>query len=155
MTYSFFKLIHVLALFVWVGGMIFSHFFMRKPLATLPVPQRFSFAWHVMRRFFNAVSVSVVLVLLTGLWMIGRTAKQMSRAGLNFEAPWSWTAMALLGFVMIAIFAYIRLVPYRRLGRAVSQEDWVQAASALATIRQWVAGNMVLGIIVTTIGIMG
>src|SRR5690625_1194860 len=146
MTYLLFKLIHLLSLYVWVGGMIFVHYFLRKPVATLPADQRFPLVHHVLYRFFNAVSVSVILVLLTGLWMIGRTAKQMSRAGIQFEAPWSWTAMAPLGFVMIAIFAYIRLVPYRRLGPAVRQEHCVQTASALATITQWGAGNRVLGI---------
>lgn len=155
MTYQFFKLIHLLALFVWVGGMIFTHFFVRKPLATLPAVQRYPFIHHVLRRFFNAVSVSVVLVLLTGLWMIGRTAKQMANAGLNFQAPWSWTAMAMLGLIMIAIFVYVRVVPYRRLGRAVKRSDWALAADALSTIRQWVAVNMVLGIVVTAIGVLG
>lgn len=155
MTYQFFKFIHLMALFVWVGGMIFSHYFLRKPLATLPAPQRFPFIHHVLRRFFNAVSVSVVLVLLTGLWMIGRTAKHMSRSGITFEAPWSWTAMALLGIIMIAVFVYIRLVPYRRLGRAVKTSDWTLAAAALSTIRQWVAANMILGIIVIAIGVLG
>lgn len=155
MTYQFFKLIHLLALFVWVGGMVFTHFFVRKPLATLPAAQRYPFIHHVLRRFFNAVSVSVVLVLLTGLWMIGRTAKHMSRAGIPFEAPWSWTAMALLGLIMIAIFVYVRLAPYRRLGRAVKVSDWTLAATALTAIRQWVAVNMVLGIVVISIGVLG
>lgn len=155
MTYQLFKLIHLLALFVWVGGMVFTHFFLRKPLATLPAPQRFPLIHHVLRRFFNAVSVSVVLVLLTGLWMVGRTAKQMSRIGISFEAPWSWTAMAVLGLVMIAIFAYVRMIPYRHLGRAVKSNDWTLAGSALATIRQWVALNMGLGIVVTAIAVLG
>lgn len=155
MTYSFFKLIHLLALFVWIGGMFFSHFFLRKPLATLPAAQRFAFVQHVMRRFFNAVSVSVVLVLLTGLWMIGRTAKQMSRAGLSFEAPWSWTAMSVLGVVMILVFVRIRLGPYRRLSRAVKREDWNNAGVALASIRQWIVANIVLGVLVIAIGVMG
>lgn len=155
MTYLFFKLIHLLALYVWVGGMIFTHFFLRKPLATLPAEQRFPFIHDILRRFFNAVSVSAVLVLLTGLWMIGRTAKHMSRAGISFEAPWSWTVMALLGLIMIAIFIYVRLMPYRRLGRAVRVSDWAQAGTALATVRQWVAVNMVLGIVVTAVGVLG
>ncbi len=155
MTYQFLKLIHLLSLFVWVGGMIFTHFCLRKPLATLPAAQRFPFVHHVLRRFFNAVSVAVVLVLFTGLWMIGRTAKQMVRSGLSFELPWSWTAMAVLGLVMIAIFIYIRAVPYRRLGRAVKVSDWPLAAAALTTIRQWVALNMGLGIVVTVIAVMG
>lgn len=155
MTYQLLKLIHLLSLYVWVGGMIFSHYFLRKPLATLPAAQRFPLIQHVLRRFFNAVSVAVVLVLLTGLWMIGRTAKQMSRAGLNFEAPWSWTAMAMLGLIMILIFLYIRAVPYRRLGRAVKASDWTRAGDALTTIRQWVAVNVGLGIAVTAIGVLG
>lgn len=155
MTYQLLKLIHLLSLFVWVGGMIFSHYFLRKPLATLPSAQRFPLLYHVLRRFFNAVSVSVVLVLLTGLWMIGRTAKQMSRSGIAFEAPWSWTAMALLGLIMMAIFVYIRVAPYRKLGRAVKTSDWTRAAAALTTIRQWVAVNMGLGIAVTVIAVLG
>lgn len=155
MTYQIFKLIHLLALFVWVGGMIFTHYFLRKPLATLPAAQRYPFIHHVLRRFFNAVSVSVVLVLLTGLWMIGRTAKQMSRIGMNFEAPWSWTAMAVLGLIMMVIFVYVRLIPYRQLGRAIKLSDWTLAASALSTIRQWVALNMGLGIVVTSIAVLG
>ena len=155
MTYQLLKLIHLLSLFVWVGGMVFSHYFLRKPLATLPAGQRFPLIHHVLRRFFNAVSVSVVLVLLTGLWMIGRTAKQMSRSGIAFEAPWSWTAMALLGLIMMAIFLYIRVVSYRQLGRAVKTSDWTRAGAALTTIRQWVAVNMGLGILVTVIAVLG
>lgn len=155
MTYQLLKLIHLLSLFIWVGGMIFSHYFLRKPLATLPLTQRFPLIHHVLRRFFNAVSVSVVLVLLTGLWMIGRTAKQMSRSGIAFEAPWSWTAMALLGLIMMVIFVYLRVVPYRQLGRAVKTSDWTRAGIALATIRQWVAFNMGLGIAVTAIAVLG
>ncbi len=63
--------------------------------------------------------------------------------------------MAVLGLVMIAIFIYIRAVPYRRLGRAVKVSDWPLAAAALTTIRQWVALNMGLGIVVTVIAVMG
>ena len=155
MTYLLFKLIHLLSLYVWVGGMIFVHYFLRKPVATLPADQRFPLVHHVLYRFFNAVSVSVILVLLTGLWMIGRTAKQMSRAGIQFEAPWSWTAMAVLGLIMIAIFLYVRLGPYRKLGRALRRTDWALAAHALGTIRQWVLVNMVLGIVVTAIAVLG
>lgn len=151
MTYQLLKLIHLLSLFVWIGGMIFSHYFLRKPLATLPAAQRFPFAHHVLNRFFTAVSVSTVLVLLTGLWMIGRIAKQSSRSSVTFEMPWSWTVMATLGIIMILIFVYIRAALFRRLTRAVKASDWTAASSALAAIRQWVVVNLWLGILTTVV----
>lgn len=154
MTYQLLKLIHLLSLFVWIGGMIFSHYSLRKPLAALPAAQRFPFVHHVLRRFFTAVSVSAVLVLLTGLWMIGRTAKQLSRNSVAFEMPWSWTVMATLGIIMIIIFAYIRAVLFRRLGRAVKASDWTEAGGALAVMRQWVAVNMWLGIVITVVALL-
>lgn len=155
MTYQFLKLIHLLSLVLWIGGMVFSHYFLRKPVATLPAVQRFPFMHHVLRRFFNAVAVSAVLVLLSGLWMIGRSARQMSRSGLAFEMPWSWTAMAVLGIIMIAIFGYIRLVLYPRFSRAVKASDTTASASALAAIRPWVAFNMSLGILVIVVAVLG
>lgn len=155
MTYQVLKLLHVLALFVWVGGMIFSHFFLRKPSALLPAELRFSFMHHVLRRFFNAVTVASVLVLLSGLWMIGRTARQLSRAGGSFEMPWSWLAMAVLGMLMVLVFFYVRFIPYFRLGRALKRADEAAAGAALTTIRQWVSFNLVLGIVVTIIAILG
>ena len=151
MTYQLLKLIHLLSLFVWIGGMIFSHYSLRKPLMALPAAQRFPFAHHVLKRFFTAVSVSAVLVLLTGLWMIGRTAKQLSRNSVTFEMPWSWTLMAMLGIIMIIIFVYIRAVLFRRQGRAVKTSDWTAAGGALAVIRQWVAVNLWLGIVATIV----
>ena len=56
--------------------------------------------------------------------------------------------MTGLGAVMMAIYAYILVVPYRELRRAVAIESWTSAGAAVQKIRQLVLVNLVLGIIV-------
>jgi uncharacterized membrane protein len=81
MIYTSLKLLHVLATIVWIGGMVFSHFFLRPAVMSLDVPERVRLMHEVLRRFFNAVSVAVLVTLVTGLWMIGRVAKQLVQSG--------------------------------------------------------------------------
>jgi uncharacterized membrane protein len=40
MIYATLKLLHVLAIVVWIGGMVFAHFFLRPAAMQLPPPQR-------------------------------------------------------------------------------------------------------------------
>ena len=40
MIFSALKLIHVLAVILWVGGMAFAHFFLRPSVQTLEAPVR-------------------------------------------------------------------------------------------------------------------
>ena len=69
--------------------------------------------------------------------------------------PWNWHAMAAIGLVMIAIFAFVRLGPYVRLARAVAAADWPAGASALASVRKGVAVNLALGVLVVAIAALG
>ena len=55
-----------------------------------------------LQRFFAAVLVVVLVVLVTGGWMIGRAAKDTVQAGLGFNLPVDWTIMSTLGLVMMA-----------------------------------------------------
>ena len=108
MLYATLKLVHVLSLIVWIGGMVFAHFFLRPAAQTLAPEARVRLMADVLQRFFNAVSVAIVLVLGTGLWMIGNVAKHTVQSGGSFSMPLSWTLMATLGLVMMAIFGHIR-----------------------------------------------
>ena len=40
MIYTSLKLAHVLATIVWIGGMVFAHFFLRPAVMSLEVPER-------------------------------------------------------------------------------------------------------------------
>jgi uncharacterized membrane protein len=151
MIYATLKLLHLLAIVVWIGGMAFAHFFLRPAAAQLEPQQRIRLMHGVLQRFFKAVLVSVVVVLGTGLWMIGRVAKQAVQAGLDFSMPLHWTLMAALGIVMMGIFGHIRFALFKRLDRAVVAGDWSAGAAALGQIRTWVGVNLVMGVIVIAI----
>lgn len=154
MFYAALKLIHVLAIVFWVGGMAFAHMCLRPSVAMLEPPERLRLLHAVMRRFFAGVLVASLLALLTGLWMIGRVAKESVQAGLNFAMPLDWTVMATLGIVMIAIFGHIRFALFKRMSRAVVASDWPAAGAAMASIRQWVLVNLVIGVVIIAIALL-
>lgn len=154
MIYASLKLLHVLAIVVWIGGMVFAHFFLRPAAMQLPPPQRVPLMHGALGRFFAAVLVSVVIVLVTGLWMIGRVAKETVQAGLAFNMPLDWTIMAVLGIAMMAIFGHIRFALFKRLSRAVSAQDWPAGGAALASIRTWVGVNLALGVLIIVVTLL-
>jgi uncharacterized membrane protein len=151
MIYAALKLAHVLAIIVWIGGMVFAHFFLRPATLSLEPPVRLRLMHDVLGRFFKAVLVAAVLVLASGLWMIGRVAKESVQAGLGFNMPLDWTIMAALGIVMIAIFGHIRFALFKRLGKAVAASDWAAGGAALASIRTWVAINLAIGVLIVVV----
>ena len=140
------KAVHVLAVVLWVGGMAFAHFFLRPSLAVLEPAQRVKLMHAVLGRFFAAVLWAAGLVLASGLWIIGRVAKQAVQSGGSFSMPLDWSVMSLVGVLMIAIFGHIRFVLYKRLDRAVQAGDVPAGGAALASIRQWVGVNLALGL---------
>ena len=154
MIYATLKTLHVLAIIVWVGGMVFSHFFLRPALAQLDPPVRLRLMHVVLGRFLRVVLVASLLTLASGIWMLGRVAKQVVQSGGRFEMPRAWTVMAVLGVAMVAIFMHIRFALYRRLDRAVSASEWAAGGAALAQIRTWVSINLGLGIVVLVVTLM-
>ncbi|PKO62971.1 MAG: hypothetical protein CVU24_01660 [Betaproteobacteria bacterium HGW-Betaproteobacteria-18] len=155
MLYAILKTLHLLAIIVWIGGMVFAHFFLRPAAAALEPAVRIRLMHAVLGRFFSAVLAAVAVTLATGLWMIGQVAKQMVQAGAHFTMPLEWTIMATLGMVMMLIFGHIRLVLYPRLGRAVQALDWPAGAAALAQIRLWVLVNLGLGVLIVLVTLLG
>lgn len=152
--YALLKTLHVLATVLWVGGMMFAHFFLRPALAQLDPPQRLRLMHEVLRRFFAAVGVAALLTLATGLWMIGRVAKQAVQSGGSFAMPLDWTLMAVLGVLMVAIFGHIRFVLFKRFAVAVTALDWPAGGVALAKLRTWVAVNLALGVTVIVVALL-
>ena len=151
MIYAILKTLHLLAIIVWIGGMVFAHFFLRPALGAFEPPVRVRLMHAVLGRFFAAVLAAATLALVTGVWMIGRMAKQMVQAGVPFNMPIEWTVMATLGIVMVLIFGYIRFSLYKRLSRAVQAVDWPAGAAALAQIRVWVVVNLFLGVLIVLV----
>lgn len=141
--------LHLLAAALWVGGMATMHFAVRPAAVhTLEPPLRLLFMSAALGRFFGWVSVAVIVLLASGLWML-------LRAGGFAAAHWSVHAMFGIGTVMAAIYAHIRLALYPRLQQAVAAREWPRAAGQLDAIRGRVALNLGLGTLVFVLAIAG
>jgi uncharacterized membrane protein len=140
--------IHVLAVVVWVGGMAFTLFTLRPGLAALAPPERLGVLARVLARFLPAVGVAIVVIALTGGWL-------MSQYGGLRNVPSGVRAMTALGVVMILVYLWLvaRLGP--RFQAAVRAADWRAAAAQAERIRRWIALNFALGVIVIVLAILG
>ncbi|MDR9440883.1 MAG: CopD family protein [Halomonas sp.] len=133
--------LHVLAAVIWVGGMFFAWMILR-PVAVdlLEPPQRLTLWYRVFQRFFPWVWATVVVLLVTGLWMLFGVFGGMGSVGVHVHL------MLVSGLAMMAIFLHIWFAPYPRLGKAVSAEDWPAGGKQLGQIRRLIGINLILGL---------
>lgn len=149
------KTVHVLSIVVWVGGMVFAHFFLRPAVTALEPPQRLTLMHEVLGRFFAAVLVVSLLAWGSGVWLLGRIARRVVQAGGDFNMPSHWWLMAVGGTLMLAIFMHIRFALFKRLRRAVIAQDWPAGGAAMAQVRQWVAVNLAIGLAIVVAVLLG
>jgi uncharacterized membrane protein len=140
--------LHQLATVIWVGGMFFAHFALRRSAQSqLNPPQRLPLLLAVFKRFFVWVWVAIVVLWVSGLWVfLGIYGGSMA---------WHVHAMMGLALAMTGLFAYLYFVPYRRLGKLVAAEDWPGAGERVATIRRIILVNLSLGLVTAVLGSAG
>ena len=142
--------LHILAAVIWVGGMFFAYMALRPVAASLLEPPLRLPLWsQTFARFFPWVWAAVVLLPLTGYWMILVPFEGFANAG------WHIHLMQVLGWAMIAIFLHMYFAPYRRLRQAVAAADWPAGAKQLALIRKLVGINLMLGIVTVVVATGG
>jgi uncharacterized membrane protein len=140
--------LHLLAVIIWVGGMFFAHMALRPAVNQLLEPaQRLALMRKVFDGFFPWVWVAVGLILASGFWMM--FAVNGGKASIS-----QWT-MTLIGCLMAAIFMTLYGLPYRRLGSALDSGDRARAAAAMARIRQLIGVNLILGLLVSGLAVIG
>ncbi len=142
--------LHILSAVIWVGGMFFAHQVLR-PVAVqqFEPPQRLKLWAQVFRRFFPWVWLCVILLPLTGYWMVFRLFGGMGAVGLHIHI------MQGLGWIMILLYMHLYFAPFRRLKEAVITEQWPEAGKRLNQIRQIVGINLLLGIAVIVVAAGG
>ena len=141
-------LLHVLSVVVWVGGMFFAYMALRPVAASvLEPPQRLTLWAGVFSKFFPWVWGSVVLILGSGLHMLMKLG--------GAEAPHYALAMLALGVAMMLIFAHVFFAPYKKLKRAVGEQDWKAGGAALAQIRKLIGINLSLGLLTIVVVFLG
>ena len=129
---------HITGTIFWMGGMAFMVMALRPALqARQEPPVRLPLLVEVLKRFFVVVSVSIALLLLTGVPLLLQAA--------DARIPPGWHVMAGLGIVMMLVFGHIWFAPWRRLRLAVVQQDWPEGGKRMNQIALLVKVNLALG----------
>lgn len=146
---SFMKLIHLLSIVVWVGGMFFAYMVLRPSAAdVLQPPERLRLWDKVFSSFFNWVWLSIFLVLVSGFYMIYLFG--------GFRGlPHYVNLMFLLGIIMTIIYVYVFFKCYVPFNRMVSKQEWPAAGAVLGTIRKLVGLNLSIGLLTVVVAIIG
>ena len=146
---SLMKLIHLLAIIAWVGGMFFAYVVLRPSAAeVLQPPERLRLWDKVFSRFFNWVWLAVFLVLVSGFYMI------YLFGGLA-NLPLYINLMLLLGIVMTLIYVYVFFKCYVQFNRLVAKQEWPAAGAVLGTIRKLVGLNLTIGLLTIALAMIG
>ncbi|MDH5546362.1 MAG: CopD family protein [Gammaproteobacteria bacterium] len=142
--------LHLLAAIVWIGGMFFAYMALRPAAARVLEPPPRLHLWQLtFKRFFVWVWVCVLVLPLTGYWMVFFVLDGFGQAALYIHI------MHFLGLVMIAIYMFVYFRPYQGLKDAIRAEDFPLAASHLNKMRQLIAINLSLGIATVLVASMG
>lgn len=138
---TLFKLIHLIAVLIWVGGMFFAYMVLRPAaVEVLQPPERLRLWDNVFRRFFNWVWSALGAILATGFYMI-------YQYGGMLYVPHYVQVMLLLGLLMACVYGYVFFSCYVQLSLHVAKERWKEAGEILGKIRKLVAVNLTLGLL--------
>jgi len=141
---------HVISVVLWVGGMFFAYVVLRPSLGVLePPPLRLKLWAHVFRLFFAWVWGGIVVLTLSGFYLISAVYGGLENVGLHIHLMYS------IAMIMILLFFGLYFGPYQRFAQAANVDDWPTAAGILPSIRRIVAINLSLGLITAAIGASG
>ena len=141
--------LHVLAAIIWVGGMFFAVYVLRLAAGALEPSDRLP-PWHrSFTKFFPWVWISVVVLPVTGYWLVNELHGSMA------SLPLPYHLMHGIGWVMVFIFLHLWFAPYKRFKAALADKNLPNAAKELNTMRLLVTTNLYLGLFNVLIGTSG
>ena len=124
------KFLHIAAAVSWLGGVSFMLYAFRPAAAEqFEAPERLQLIARVLNRFFVLVWLAIAVLLVSGLAMLLSVGMR--------NAPLGWHLMFGIGMVMFLLFGHLYFGPFRRLGLAISANDWPEGgrrAGQLATL---------------------
>jgi len=134
--------LHILSAVVWVGGMFFAHFALRPAAnSLLEPPARLPLMSQVLGHFFPWVWLSIVLLWITGGWLIFGFFGGMGNIDVSIHI------MLTIAIIMTIVFIYLFFIPFPKLKQAIAEGTFPEAGKYLATIRQLIVVNLWLGLI--------
>ncbi|MEG3641030.1 CopD family protein [Magnetococcus sp. PR-3] len=126
--------------------MFFAHNFLRPASEALEPKYRIPLWAGVFSRFFPWVWGSVVILPVTGYWMIFVEMGGMGSVGLHVHL------MQLIGLVMILLYSYVYFVLYRPFRRLAKELMIPEAGMYMKKIRPIILTNLFLGLIASVLG---
>jgi uncharacterized membrane protein len=142
--------LHILCAVVWVGGMFFAYMALRPVAASLLEPPLRLPLWsQTFARFFPWVWIAVVVLPVTGYWLILSVFEGFRNAGAHVHV------MQATGWIMILIFLHVYFGPFKRLRQTVAHGDWAAAGKQLGKIRRLIGINLILGLVTIVVATGG
>ncbi len=141
--------LHVVAVIVWVGGMVFAWAIVRPAAAPLAPLDRMRLWVRIFTRFLPLAGAMILVILATGYWMV------LGPWGGLRGAPPYLHLMQAVGWVMIVVYLYLLILPWPRFRAAVAAADTAEAGRHLAGIRRLVGANSALGLLNAAVGAGG
>jgi uncharacterized membrane protein len=143
-------MLHTLAAVVWVGGLFFVHYTLLPSLDGIDRNERFTVLARVVPVFVRWVWASIVVILVTGygVLLLGYRGG-IGGGGIHIDI------MQALGLIMIALFGYMDLFPWRLFLRARAAGELDKAESRLGTVRFLIGITLILGLITAAVGATG
>ena len=138
--------LHLLAAIFWVGGMAFAYFVLRPAAGPLDPPVRLPLWRRVFDIFLPWVGLAIVVLVGSGYAMLAKYFGGFAGAPLYINV------MQGLGWLMVLLYLHLFFAPWKRFRAALDSGALPEAAKALNQIRQIVAINLALGIIVVIVG---
>lgn len=146
---TLFKLLHLIAALIWVGGMFFAYVVLRPAaVEALEPPQRLRLWDAVFRRFFSWVWGAVAVLLVSGLYLIYLYGG-IAHVGRHVHI------MLFLGLVMMVIYGYVFFACYVSFSLHVARQNWKEAGEILGKIRKLIAVNLSLGLLTVCVAMIG
>lgn len=142
--------LHLLSAIIWVGGMFFAYMALRPAAAqVLEPPLRLTLWVQTFKRFFLWVWLAIITLFTTGYWMVFSFYNGFGSVGSHIHI------MHGLAIIMMLIFIYVFLSPYRKLRHAVIIENFQEGGAKLAQIRRLVGFNLLIGLTISIIASAG
>lgn len=142
--------LHGMAATAWVGGIFFAYMALRPAaMIALEAPQRPVLWQAVYSKFFPLVWLLIAILLITGYSDLFMRLDGFSNSAIYLKL------MHGIGIVMVLAFAYLYFGLYRKLTAALESKDVHTAAATMMKMRPVMLTNLLLGMIVTAIGIAG
>ena len=141
--------LHLLTALIWVGGMFFAIMVLRLAAGELEPPVRAPLWGRVFQKFFPWVWMAVIILPLTGYWMIFAVWGDFANLPIHAHI------MHGLGLIMIAVYLHLWFAPYKRFRAALAVEDIPTAGANLNQIRILVTVNLVIGLVNAVVGSTG